>query len=241
MEKPREDTPIDAYREHAAFTIAGVAADPDVAGLEKGLAKEHHALKKQTRALEDMEEEIQKKKAVLMIKDRCCDEVVRAFELRLLGLVNKKRGDPQYRRYFPDGLREVTEAEPRKVEPALVKDIITALEEDEGKPGIGPLATEFKPQFQAAVGDVKSADKDLSATETEARHLRDKTIPGIKSAWGDEYVKLHGALRGKLPRDPARVEAFFYPFKKERKKPVEDGGGGAPEGGGAPGGGEQPG
>jgi hypothetical protein len=43
----------------------------------------------------------------------------------------------------------------------------------------------------------------------------------------DEYVKLHAALRGKLPRDPARVEGFFYPFKKDRKK-AADGAGDVP-------------
>jgi hypothetical protein len=227
MEKPRDDSSITAYREHSAFTVAGVAADPDVAGLEKGLAKEHHDLKKQARALEDLEEEVQKKRAVFLGKDARCDRIVRSFELRLLDLVGKKRNDPLYRRYFPTGLREVTEAEPRAIEPALVKTMVKALTEDEGKPDIGPLATEFRPQLEAVLADVLAAETALSDAETQAAHLGDKTIPEVKARWVDEYVKLHAALRGKLPRDPARVEGFFYPFKKDRKKPA-DGAGDAP-------------
>ncbi len=38
MGKPRLDTSIPAYLEHSAFAIAGVAADPEVAGLETALA-----------------------------------------------------------------------------------------------------------------------------------------------------------------------------------------------------------
>ncbi len=227
MEKPRDDSSITAYREHSAFTVAGVAADPDVAGLEKGLADEHHDLKKQSRALEDLEDEVQKKRAVFLGKDARCDRIVRSFELRLLDLVGKKRNDPLYRRYFPEGLREVTEAEPRATEPTLVKAMVKAMKEDKGKADIGPLATEFRPQLEAVLAEVVAAEAALSDAETQAVHLGNKTIPEVKARWVDEYVKLHAALRGKLPRDPARVEGFFYPFKKDRKKSA-DGAGDAP-------------
>lgn len=224
MERPRHDTPIPSYLDHSAFAVAGVAADPDVAGLEAPLAKEHDALKSQSRALEDQEEEVQKKRAVFLGKDSRCDRTVRSLELRLLDLVAKKRNDPLYRRYFPNGLREVTEAEPRAIEPALVQSIVATLNEDKSKPEIGPLATEFQPQLEAALAEVLATEKALRDAEAQAKHLDDKTIPEVKARWVDEYVKLHAALRGKLPRDPARVEGFFYPFKKDRKKPADGAG-----------------
>ena len=232
MEKPREDTSVTAYREHSAYTTSGVAADPEVAGLEVALTVEHGALKQQSRMLEDIEEEIQRRRAVLVIKDRACDRVIRSFELRLFDLVNKKRSDPQYTRYFPEGLREVTEADMRQAEPAKVRTLIKSLGEDAAKPGIGPLSAEFKPQFEATVEEVEAAEKDLASVEEQATYLRDKTIPECKARWTDEYVKLHGALRAQLPRDPARVESYFYAFKKERKKAEPAGGG---EGGGGSG------
>jgi hypothetical protein len=227
MEKPREDTSLTAYREHSAFTCAGVAADPEVAGLETALSKEHDALKQQARTLEDQEEEVQKKRSIFLGKDARCDRTVRSFELRLLDLVGKRRNDPLYRRYFPEGLREITEAEPRVVEPALVKAIIATLLDDKTKSDLGPLATEFQPQLESALADVLTAEKALTDAEERARHIDEKAIPEVKARWVDEYVKLHAALRGKLPRDPARVEGFFYPFKKDRKK-VADGTGDAP-------------
>lgn len=224
MERPRDDSSLTAYREHSAFAIAGVAADAEVAGLETALAKEHDALKTQARALEDQEEEVQKKRAVFLGKDARCDRIVRSFELRLLDLVAKKRNDPLYRRYFPNGLREITEAEPRAVEPALVQSIIATLLDDKTKPEIGPLATEFQPQLESTLAEVLATEKALSDAEAQAKHLDEKTIPEVKARWVDEYVKLHAALRGKLPRDPARVEGFFYPFKKDRKKPADGAG-----------------
>jgi hypothetical protein len=225
MEKPREDTPTSAYLEHSAFTVAGVAADPEVAGLEAGLGQVHVELKAKVRELEDRKEEVERKLAVFLLKDRFLDALVREFELRLFGLVNKKRSDALYIRYFKDGLREVTEADPRRVEPKLVADIITSLDEDAVKPGIGPLATELKPGFEAALGAVVQTEKVLTAAEDQATYIEDKTIPELEARWTDEYVMLHGALKTKLPRDAGRVESFFYPFKKRerRKRQAADG------------------
>lgn len=220
MEKPNKDTPSSAYLDHSAFTTAGVAADPEVAGIETGLAVQHVALKQHVRSLEDLEEEKQRRRAVLVRKDMGCDRLLRQFELRLYALVDKKRNDPLYRRYFEDGLRDVTEANMRTEQPEKVKTIIKSLGEDVQKPGIGPLATEFMPSLQAALAEVEAAGAALSEIEQQVAYLSDRTIPECKALWTDDYVKLHGELKVRLPRDPARVESYFYPFKKERKKPA---------------------
>lgn len=218
MDKPRDHTPVADYLEHGAFTVAAIAADPEVAGLEKALEGKHDELKKNVRAHEDTVEQSIKKRAVFMVADAACDRVVRACELAIYGLVNKRRDDPLYRRYFKNGLRAVTEAEPRKAEPALVKDIVKAMGEDAAKPAIGPIAQQFAPQLQAAVAVVEAAEKDLAAVEAEEVYLREKTIAELKTAWVDEYVKLHAALKMAFPRDPERVESYFLRFRKDRKK-----------------------
>jgi len=218
MERPRDDTPDIDLIEHSAFTIAAVGADDDVAGQEQGLAGAHAALKQSVRDAEDQHEERLKRRAVLMVKDRRLDGVVRDFELGLFALVKKHREDPLYRRYFPHGLRDVTEAEPRVAEPARVDAMIQAMGEDAGKPGIGPLAQEYAPRLQAAVDEVRAAAKDLAGVEAKLSYLRTTTIPGLRASWVDEYVKLHGALKVAMPREPQRLEAFFLPFRKERAK-----------------------
>jgi ABC-type phosphate/phosphonate transport system substrate-binding protein len=68
-----------------------------------------------------------------------------------LDLVNKNREDLRYRRYFPHGLRAVTEAEAREVEPQLVLGIIKTLDEDQSKPDFAPLHAEFRTKLQANI------------------------------------------------------------------------------------------
>jgi len=223
MEKPRDDTPPADYVAHSAFTTAAVAADEAVAGREAGLHKAHTDLKESLRTREDKREQRQKQKAILVVKDAALDRVIRSFELRLLDAVNKRRDEPEYRRYFPDGLRQVTEAEPRKAEPALVDAMLSAMAEDHAHPVLGPIVTEFKPKLEAALSAVRAADKALGAVETEVNYLDDKTIPAQMAHWVDEYVKLHGALKQALPRDAQRVEDCFLPFRKARPtKPDEE-------------------
>lgn len=228
MQKPTKDTPTADYIEHSAFTCAAVAADPDAAGLEADLLARHVALKQDVRLLEDHEEEKQRRRAVLIVKDRRCDTIVRRFELRLYGLVDKQRNDPLYRRYFQKGLRDVTEANMRTDEPQKVGTIIQSLEEDAQKPGIGDLTTEFRPQLVAARGEVVAAEAALTTIEGQIAYLSTRTIPDHEALWTDEYVKLHGALKARFPRDAARVESYFEPFRKSPNQ-AETGGDETPE------------
>lgn len=214
MQKPTKDTPTADYVDHSAFTTAAVAADPDVAGLEADLLAQHVALKQDLRLLEDLEEEKQRRRAVLVVKDRRLDSATGRFELRLYGLVDKKRDDPLYRRYFPKGLRDVTAANMRTKEPEKVGIIIQSLEEDAQKPGIGDLSTELRPQLVTAHAEVVTAAAALTTIEGQIAYLSDKTIPDHEALWTDEYVKLHAALKARFPRDAARVESYFEPFRK---------------------------
>ncbi len=218
MDKPRSDTPTDAYREHAAYTVASVAADDEVMGQEAALKACHVELKAEQRNLEDLDEDVQAKRAIFARKDKECDAVVRKFELRLLGLVNKKTSDPLYKRYFADGLRAVTEAEPRHVEPKLVHDLLASMSEDLAKPGIGPIVKELQPELVAALAAVQTAETNLVASEATRDRGKKQNVPEIKVRWIDEYVKLHAALRGQFPRDAARVESYFYAFAKSPSK-----------------------
>lgn len=221
MEKPTVDVPVHSYREHGAFTTAAVAADPEVAGLEQGLSGAHLILKQEQRAFEDQEEEVQRKTAHFKYKDGNCDDTLRSFELRLYDLVKKDRDDPRYRRYFKTNLRAVTEAEPRKTEPAMVAAMIVSLIEDEQSPSMGAIAQEFRPRFEAALAEVQAGEQALTAAEAIMVHLRDQKIPAAKVTWIDEYVKLHAAIRAVFPRDAARVESYFVRFRKDRKKAEE--------------------
>ncbi|MEO7328289.1 MAG: hypothetical protein ABI193_06910, partial [Minicystis sp.] len=102
------------------------------------------ALKKALRQREDLRESEQQKTAVVDARDEDCDEVIEGFELGLYAAVKKNRGHAKYRRYFKDGLREVTQAEPRKAEPEQVGKMLAAMKEDAGDVEIGPVVTAFE-------------------------------------------------------------------------------------------------
>jgi hypothetical protein len=219
MEKPRLDDSSDLFRDCGSFTTAAVYADDDVRGLEEDLEKEHKTLKLQVIELGQLEEERQRKLGVFTQKDGNADRVVRSFELRILDLVHKNRADLRYRRYIPAaGLRAITEAEPRQTEPKMIRGILETMEEDASAADLGPIVAEYQPRLEAAVSAVETAAKDVGSVESQIKTLKEKTIPATKARFVDEYVKLHGALRGKFPRDTARVESYFRQITKRRAK-----------------------
>jgi hypothetical protein len=218
MDNPRDDTPTEQYRKRGAYTIAAVRADVETNGMEANFAVVHLELKTKDRQLEDLLDTLEEHEAVIAFRDRGVDKLARSFELRLLDLVNKNRDDPRYRRYMPDGLRAVTEADAREVEPKLVRDIIKTLDEDKDKPDIKPLYGEFRDAMFDAVQAVETADAACTQVEDEIAFLKDKTLVELKLRWVEERKKLHVELTKKFLHDPKRVESYFGKFAKPRKK-----------------------
>ncbi|MDC3954699.1 hypothetical protein [Polyangium jinanense] len=218
MDNPREDTPTDQYRTRGAFTLSAIRADAETQGMEAAFAVVQVELKARHREQEDLEEAVEEHEAVISGCDRIVDRIVRSFELRLLDLCDKNRDDLRYRRYFAEGLRSVTEADAREVEPKMVRDILKALDEDKGKPGMKPLHEEYFAKLLGAVEAVELADAACTKVEEELAFLKEKTIPEVKRRWVEERIKLHADLTKKFPNDAARVESYFRRFAKPRKK-----------------------
>jgi hypothetical protein len=218
MDKPKEDTSVDQYRTRGAFTVSAVRGDPETQGMEASFVNAHLALKTLDRKHEDLEETVQEQVAAVVGLDRICDRIIRSFELRLLDLVGKRRDDPRYRRYFPEGLRAVTETDERDVQPKLVRGILAALEDDKAKPEFAPLHSELHAKLLAAVQAVESADAACAKVEDELAYLVDRKMAEAKTHWLEERTKLHAELTKKFPHDPGRVESYFPRFARPRKK-----------------------
>lgn len=221
MDNPREDTSIEHYLTRGAFTIAAVRADPETKGLEAPFALVHVELKTKYRHVEDLEETLEEREAVIVVFDRAVDKLVRSYDLRLLDLVGKNRADPRYVRYFPQGIRAVTEANARQVEPKLVHDIIKTLDADQGKPGFDNLHAEYRNRLQNAVEAVEAADDACAQLEKQWVFEHDKALEEIKVKWVEERKKLYAELTKMFPSDAARVESYFRRFAKSRKKKAE--------------------
>ena len=218
MDNPKEDTSVEQFIPRGAFTIAAVRADPETNGLEVTFATVQGQLKAKARQVEDLEETLEEAEAVIIVKDRAADKLVRSFDLRLLDVVNKNREDPRYRRYFPDGLRAVTEADARTVEPKMVNDLIKTLDEDRTKAGFTELHADYHDRMQAAVTAVEAADTACAQLETQWSFEKDKTLVELRDRWIEERKKLHAELTKRFPSDPGRVESYFKRFAKPRKK-----------------------
>ncbi len=221
MDNPHENTSVEHFLPRGAFTISAVRADPETQGLENAFATIHGQLKAKCRAIEDLEEIVEEHEAVIIIRDRHCDRIVRSFELRLLDTVGKNREDPRYRRYFANGLRAVTEADARTVEPKLVQDLIRTLDEDKPKPDFDTLHAEYRTKLQSALDAVQTADEACTRVETQCAFEKDKVLAELKGQWVDERKKLYAELTKKFPQDSARVESYFRRFAKPRKKKEE--------------------
>lgn len=217
MEMPGEDTPPIAYLPRSTYTIARVAADPQTKGLESSLESAHVALQQALRQGEDLEYEEQKKTAVHDAKDEHNDDNIEGFELALLAHVKKNRNDPQYIRYFPNGLREITAADPRKEGRDRIEQMLETMTKDEADASLGPLVAIWAPQIKTAFGEVKTADDSLTETEKALAFLNEKTIPALMATWRTEYKKLEGALTGVYASNPKKVARFFKPFRRRQK------------------------
>ncbi|MDI1445659.1 hypothetical protein [Polyangium sp. 6x1] len=217
MDMPTQDTPPEGYLPKSAYATGRVAADKKAAGLEAALLAVHDELKKTLRERDDLEEERQRKSAVLDARDGDCDADVENFELQLLGAVRKNREHPKYRRYFKTGLRDVTTAEPRKEEPEQVGQMLEAMAEDKNDPEIGEVVASWEPKLTASRANVVTADAALTETEKALDFLEEKRIPALMAAWREEYKKLEGALTTVYASNPKMVDRFFKPFRKRRK------------------------
>jgi len=217
MDMPTTETPPEAYLPRSAYTIARVAANPKTAGQEAGLEAVHTNLRAALRERDDLLEQEQKKAAVHDVADDDVDDDIEGYELHLLGAVKKNREAPKYRRYFKDGLRAITMAEPRKEEPELVADMLVCMAEDKNDPEIGEVVTSWLPKLTASRLKVVAADDALTAIEKALANLEEKKIPALMAAWREEYKKLEGTLVTIYPSNPKRVSRCFKAFLKNRK------------------------
>lgn len=222
MDNPRDDTPTRAFRRSGIFTLAAIKADDEVKGMEVKFETVHVDLLTKDRELEDLEDSQSKLLAILMYADRGLDGCVRSWDLAILDLVNKKRNDVRYQRHVPEGLRAITEAEPRTVEPSIVRKMLKTMDEDKNIPELKPLIEKFTPLFQAALVKVDAAAAALIENEDAIERLEDITIPNLKNAWTLERTALNGLLTAKFPADPARVESYFKNFARPRKSKKKD-------------------
>lgn len=213
---------------NGAFTVSAVAADEESAGMEADFKDHNSKLKSTLRQREDLEEHIQALDAQVEQADNGVDRRVESFELGLLAYVDKNRAHSKYILYFPLGLRDVTQADKRTIQPAKVEVLLKTMGTELALPSTVGEYKDLLLMHQGPLGArqalVKPVLEALKAAEDEADYLDNVVIPGLRRAWITARIQLHGALTQKFPLDKARVESYFQRFRRRTTKAGDDGG-----------------
>lgn len=217
MDMPTVETPAEAYLPRSAYSIARVAADGRAGGNETGLETAHGHLLAGVRERVDLLEQVQRKAALFDAADEALDDDIEGFELHLLGAVKKNRDNPKYRRYFRDGLRAVTQAEPRDEEPEIVARFLQMMAEDANDPEIGLIVSMWHSRVSASRAKVIVAEEALALADKALANVETQKLPALMAAWREEYKKLEGKLLIIYASEPKRVGRFFKPFRRNRK------------------------
>lgn len=225
MDNPGESIPERTIIENGSYTVAAISADAETKGMEVEFAGAQSALKQGDRDRADLREQIQQASAVLDYADEQVDGGVEAFELALLSHVGKKRDQPKYVLYFPNGLRDVTQADKEEEEPEKVQELLDKMAVELLKPEtVGEyrdLLMAHQTRISERLSAVKTAITSVGAVEDAYDHLDKVVIPSLRQAWIEKRVKLYGALTQKFPGDKARVERYFKRFNRRRTKAAE--------------------
>lgn len=222
MDMPTPETPAAAYLPHSAYTTARVAADPKTTGRQSALATAHANLKAALLQRDELKETEQHKIALLDMADDAADTDIEGFQLHLLAALGKNRDHVKYLRYFRDGLRAVTTAEPRKEEPEIVDDMIALMIEDDHDPEIGAVVQQWRPKLERSLENVIAADEALTLVQKALGQLDDAKLPMLMTSWREEYKRVEAALMTVYPEDSKRVARFFKPFRRNRKRPKSE-------------------
>lgn len=226
MDNPSDNMASIHLVHSGAFTVAAVAADEETSGMESDFKEHQLNLKSGLRKREDLDEEIQAQLARLEQADGGVDSRVEAFELGLLACTNKDRKHAHYVLYFPLGLRDVTQSDKRRVQPAKVEALLKTMGTELA---LASTVGEYKDLLLAHQGPmaarlakVKPILDGLKAAEDEADYMDDVEIPRLRRAWITSRIQLHGALTQKFPLDKERVESYFKRFKRRATKGADE-------------------
>lgn len=235
MDKPRETTSNATLVANGAFTISAVQADDDTAGMEADFEQANLALLAALRKDEDLEIDCHKAEGKLSQADHGkngADKAISDFELALFGLVNKKRTDARYQRYFKGGLMSITRANQRTVQPLKMAVLLKKMSDDhaaqETDAELKALLVVHLPRVQAGAAKVNSAIAALAAVEAQREEMHNVMLPALRSAWTAKREVLFANLLAKFPHDAPRAKGYIKPLSKPKKNKKAASAGGAP-------------
>ncbi len=193
------------------YLQARLKADPEVADLDVTFECAQSALERACEARRTARRALQQ---ALAARDYAAFMLVRQvsyFQLALLAHVDRDRGNPLYRRYFPDGITPVVELPPGPLV-ETVRVMEAGLEAQSDAPGLAP--------WRGRLAADRSKLEAAAAALQEARVAHERAWGAERTAragWLDAYRSTYGDLVKRFPSDRSKVESFFRPGRKSRR------------------------
>jgi hypothetical protein len=212
MQKIPEDADPIEVRDGVTMEVECVEADPEVAALASGYRAKVDEYQVLFAQIDPLHLKWIHERAVLMNRDMGLDAAVRGFRVRLMEMSGSKQSGPLFDRYFPEGLRAVTEADMVAAEPQAVGEIVEKLQA-----AGGALAQDWQPKLSSPLQAVSKQAVVLHAVEVQQDNLElrmDARVPELEAC----RVELHGRLRAHFKDDPQRAEAYFYRWRKPKRR-----------------------
>lgn len=193
------------------FTLSRLRSNTKAKALVVSLEPAHKALKAAQLAVIDASDGVLDMRGPVAEVDEAAQELLTAFQLDLLKLVNKDYNAVTYRKFLPKGLTEARRAKGTELA-AVIGGLLLVLEA-EGKSS--PLAA-----YAAKFADVsKNYAKPLAdlkkARETEI--LAGNALEKARHDWIVAYDGLYGQLRSLFAGRKKYVESFFMPAEPPKK------------------------
>ena len=218
MQKPFTRESTQRLRRRMVYHIAQLEAEPAHAGMlaaNRTLLERLDAFSDAGRGVSDG---VTRAMAVRARSDRRADEAIRAFDLALLGLIDRDREDPRYVIAYQERNMTETLRLPFKKQAKAMRHI--AAQMDEGRP-LAALADPHQEALREAAEALAGADEALKqALDARAARSTERTL--LRLDVTRVLEKDYAALLQITPHDEDEVELYFYAFPRGGGEAVDE-------------------
>ncbi len=220
MDMPAESAASDVLLDNGVYTLAALGADRTTTDISAALGAMQQQLVSAASGRSAAEEAATAASALAMAAEVEAEGIIRRIESRVLEVVNKKRGVDPYARLFPGNLDGAISPAGRAQAAAAahIADLIA--------PAAGPRLAgvtdeiaNLGPELREKTAALLTRIAGLEAAEAAAVAAYGAELT-CRRQWREQYRRTQALLTVLYPTDRRKVESFFRPGKRAKKKPA---------------------
>lgn len=222
MDMPPESAASDVLIDHGVFTLAALGADRSAADIKAALDAKQELLASAASGRVAADQATIAAGALAIAAEVNTESVLRRIEARVLEVVNKKRGIDPYARLFPGNLDGALSPAGR-AQAALAAQIADLIAPVSGPrlAGVTDEIANFAPELreQTAVMLTRLAGVEAAEAAAVAAYGAELTC---RRQWREQYRRTHALVTVLYANDRRKVESFFRPAKRSKKKTMSE-------------------